>query len=292
MRRRTKVLVRCGAALLLSAIACGAAVAAEGDGAAALPAYRVDTQGFGASEADIRAVIDSAARELWRFFPDYTLEPLVVTRGRGGPITLFKRNERGEIVVRLDTEKTFWSQYSYQFAHEFCHILCGFREGYRGNQWFEETLCETASLFVMRAMARTWATSPPFPNWRDYRDALRSYTDDIIRKRERACELFAKGLPAFYRDNQAALRKEPCSRELNGAMTIVFLQLFETQPERWEAVRWLNSSAAPEGETFAAYLTRWREAAPARHKAFIESIGALYGIAMSSGEASSPDGTR
>ncbi|MGA2501847.1 MAG: hypothetical protein ABSH20_29245, partial [Tepidisphaeraceae bacterium] len=101
--------------------------------AGAMPAFRVETEGFGASEADIRAILTSAGRELWRHFSDYKIEPIVVTRGHEGPITLFKRNDRGEIVVRLDTEKTFWSQYSYQFAHEFCHILCGYREGYQGN---------------------------------------------------------------------------------------------------------------------------------------------------------------
>ena len=93
------------------------------------------------------AVLDSAAGKLWRFFPNYQIEPIVVTRGHSGPITLFRRNGRGEIVVCLDTEKTYWSQYSYQFAHELCHILCGFKEGYEGNKWFEETVCETASLY-------------------------------------------------------------------------------------------------------------------------------------------------
>ena len=65
-------------------------------------------------EADIRAVLDSAGRELWRFFPNDRIEPIVVTHGRGGPITLFQRNGRGEIVIRLDTEKTYWCQYAYQ----------------------------------------------------------------------------------------------------------------------------------------------------------------------------------
>ena len=115
-------------------------------------------------------MLDSAGRELGQFFPDYKIEPIVVTRGHSGPITLFHRNDRGEIVVRLDTEKTYWSQYAYQFAHEFCHVLCGFKPGYEGNKWFEETLCETASLYVMRGMSRTWKTSPPYANWKDYRD--------------------------------------------------------------------------------------------------------------------------
>jgi hypothetical protein len=48
------------------------------------------------------------------------------TRPQNGPVALFRRNDRGEIVVRLDTEKTYWSQCWYQFAHDICHVLCGF----------------------------------------------------------------------------------------------------------------------------------------------------------------------
>jgi hypothetical protein len=269
----------CGALVVLQAICCLAA-----DAKSALPpppTYRVETDGFGASEADVRAVLDSAGRELWRFFPGYRIEPIVITRGRSGPITLYKRNDRGEIVVRLDTGKTFWCQYAYQFAHEFCHVLCGYREGYLGNRWFEETLCETASLYTLRAMSRAWKDAAPFPNWKDYRDALRNYVDDVIRRRDCMDEIYAKGLPAFYHAHQADLEKQPNSRELNGAMAIVFLQLFEQQPERWEAVRWLNSSPAAEAQTFPQYLQKWHDAVPERHRAFVKQMAELFGVAVS-----------
>jgi hypothetical protein len=225
-------------------------------------------------------VLESAGRELWRFFPDYRIEPIVVARGRGVPITLFQRNDRGEIVIRLNTEKTYWCQYAYQFAHEFCHVLCGFKAGYQGNKWFEETLCETASLYVVLAMSRTWRTSAPYAHWKDYRDSLRDYVDDIRRRRDKVYEIYEKGLPAFYRAHRATLEKEPGSRELNGAMALTLLQLFEERPERWEAVRWLNSSPAREGDTFAAYLQKWHDAAPARHQSFVKKVADLYGVAI------------
>lgn len=246
----------------------------------ALPAYRVETDGFEASSADIRAVLDSAARELWRFFPDYKLEPLVVARGRSGPITLYQRNERGEIVMRLDTEKTYWSQYAYQFSHEFCHVLCGFKAGNQGNRWFEETLCETASLFTMRAMSRSWKNSPPYAHWKDYRDALRDYVDDITRRRVQVHEIYARGLREFYTAHRVELEKDPTSRELNGAMSLVFLQLFEEQPERWEAVRWLNRTPAGEGDSFQVYLQKWQAAAPPKHQVFVKQIADLYGVTL------------
>jgi len=257
-----------------SLIACAPAARAADE----VPLYRIEIEGFEAREADVRAVLDSAARELWPFFPDYQIKPIVVTRGYDGPITLYRPNSRGEIVMRLATRRTYWCQYAYQFAHELCHVLCGYDKDYAGNKWFEETLCETASLFVLRAMARTWKDEPPYPNWRDFRDSLRSYADDVMRKREHVFEIYQRGLPAFYRTHKKTLRAHPCQRDLNGAMAVVLLGLFEQEPERWEAVRWLNSEPSPQGETFGEYLQRWHDAVPERHKAFVARIAELYGV--------------
>ncbi len=243
-----------------------------------VPAYRVDPSGFNAGKADIKAVCDSAGGTLWRHFKDYEIEPFVVQRGKNGPIVLYSRNGRGEIVVRLDTGKTYWCQYAYQFAHEFCHILCGYREKGRRNKWFEETLAETASLFAIRAMARQWKKNPPYHNWKDFRDALRSYADDVITKRGKAHDLYAKGLAQFYREHRERLEAEPCDRELNGTMAIAFLHLFEEKPEHWEAIRWLNTSQTPDSDTFQQYLAKWCTAVPDRHKPFVKEVARLYGV--------------
>ncbi|MCY2989094.1 MAG: hypothetical protein NTY19_14660 [Planctomycetota bacterium] len=275
--------VVCCAWVLLQGLAvCAGAADANAGETIALPDYRVEADGFGAREADIRAVLDSVRRELGKCFPDYTIEPIVVTRGRSGPITLFQRNDCDEIVIRLDTEKTYWSQYAYQFAHEFCHVLCGYRDADRGNKWFEETLCETASLYAMQSMARTWRKSPPYANWKDYRDSLRDYVDDVVRKRDKVYELYAKGLAEFYRVHRTELEKNPGSRDLNGAMSLVLLQLFEERSDRWEAVRWLNSTPASEGDTFLVYLQKWHDAAPAKHQPFVKKVADLYGVAIKS----------
>jgi hypothetical protein len=242
-----------------------------------VPLYRIDASDFGASEADIRAVCDSAAKQLWQHFPEYELEPFVVTRGNGSPIVLFQRNDAKEIVLKLNTSNTFWSQYAYQFGHEFCHILCRYRPSDGKNLWFEETLCETASLYVLRGMARDWKKEPPYRNWADYRDSLREYADDVIRKRANVQQIYVGGMPAFYTKHAADLRKEATNRELNGAMGVILLAMFEEQPARWEAIRWLNHTPAPKDETFAAYLSRWHAAVPEKHQPFVADVAKLYG---------------
>jgi hypothetical protein len=249
------------------------------EGVQPLPPLRIDAGPFKASEADIRKVCESAALELIRHFPEkHKLEPILLKRGEHGPIVLFNRNDRGEIVLRLDTGETYWSQYAYQYAHEFCHVLCDYDEDASQNLWFEETLCETASLFAMRAMARTWKDNPPYPNWTDYRDSLRAYADDVVNKRTHLAELTRLGLPRFYTRHQDTLSRNATQRELNGAMAVALLPLFEADPSRWEALRWLNSSPSPKTETFPQYLSKWHQAAPARHKEFTKVIADQFGF--------------
>ena len=247
-----------------------------------LPAYRVEADGFKSAERDIKAVCDSAAGELWRHLEPYKLEPFVVKRGHDGPFFSFVKNSRGELEILLDTGETYWCQYAYQFAHEFFHLLSGSGQRDPGNLWFEETLGETASLFTLRAMARSWKTKPPYPHWADYRDHLRQYADNIVLKRTGVSEIHQKGLASFYRKHSKDLRKQCCDREVNGAMALVLLRLFEEKPERWESVRWLNSGAPREGETFQQYLRKWRDAVPGRHKAFVDKLAGLFGVPLGS----------
>jgi hypothetical protein len=244
---------------------------------ATLPAWRLAPDGWGeVPAAEIRAVIDSAIVELWRFFPGRRIEPFVVSRGREGPIVHYQRNAMKEIVVQLDTRERYWCQYAYQFSHEFCHILCGFDDDWKGNLWFEESLCEAASLFVLRRMAETWEESPPRESWRSYAPRFREYTEDII---ERRVLIPDSRLPAFFQRYQTELAKNPVGRELNGTVSLTLLRMLDATPHYWEAVAWLNSSPSPKGETFAAYLSKWREAAPERCRGFALDVARKFGVA-------------
>ncbi len=240
-------------------------------------AIRVEANGFEAGEADIAKVCRSAGAELQRWAPGLPFEDVVVVKGDKGPITLFQRNDRREIVVRLDTRKTYWSQYAYQFAHELCHVHCGFREGPRENLWFEEAVCETSSLFCLRAMAVTWKTAPPYPHWASYAPALRTYADDVVAKRTYKAEAEQKGLARFVRDHEAELRANPTDRELNGAVSLFLLSYLEEKPARWAAFRWLNATARPKDEAFKDYLLRWERNTPAEHQDTVRGLRKLFG---------------
>ena len=92
------------------------------------------------------------------------------------PQTDSRRAAGNRIAIGLTARDNHWAQYSFQFAHEFCHALINYSNDERGlrrdrryaNHWLEESLCETASLFTLRALSRSWLIAPPYGAWRNY----------------------------------------------------------------------------------------------------------------------------
>ena len=100
----------------------------------------------------------------------------------------------------------------------------------------------------------------------------------MLRNRDQFDLIARDGLAAFYRANQQAMRKDPCLREVNGAMSVVLLRLLEKQPEHWEAVRGLNSAPSKADQPLEQYFRRWHDAAAEKHRPFIEHVGQLYKV--------------
>lgn len=243
---------------------------------------RVQPGGWGgAGVRDIQKVAMSAGSELWKYFPGRRLRPIIVRHSDSGPIVLFRQGPAGEYIVKLDVEGTYWAQFTYQFAHELCHILTNYeKKTSRKNKWFEESLCEMASMFALRRMAVTWRTSPPYPHWKSFAPALRKYADDLQAKKERQLPPGAT-LAKWYRDNEQDLRKNPTLRNKNGLVANELLGLFEASPESWAAVSYLNMETLDDADSFKDYLESWHRHCPAKHKKLVRRIGDLFGIEVS-----------
>ncbi len=241
-----------------------------------LPAFRIIPEGWGeASLENLTAVARSTLAVLWRYFPNRQIEPFVITHVSSVPMVHYERNARHEIILDLATEGMLWCQFAYQLAHEFCHILANFDNDGRTNLWFEETLCETASLFTLRHLAQAWEKDPPYPNWQSYAPSLTEYAAKVVRGREK---IPSHGLARFHHEHEADLRANPMNRALNGSMAVWLLELFEQEPAHWEAITWLNSTPSPVRESFTAYLAKWIRAAPGAHQPFIAKVRAAFGI--------------
>jgi hypothetical protein len=255
-------------------------------GSASPAATRVDIRvasgGWGeANVRDIQAVLISAANELLAYFPERDLNPIIVEYNEDGPITLYRPGPNGETIVHLKVAGTYWSQFAYQFSHEFTHILARYetvKVNQNPHQWFEESICVTASVFTLRQMAITWKTAPPYSNWKSYAPSLRKYADDAISKSGRQLQS-DQTLAEWYKENESDLKSEdvnsPEARDKQFIVASKLLPLFERNPDLWESVGYLSVKKS-DSPYLQNYLNNWYTSAPQKYRQSIRQISYLF----------------
>ena len=235
--------------------------------------------GWGAAGADdVAAVCRSAAGELYRFMPDGVPDAMTVRHdAKAGPMVVFGTGAAGERRVLLSATETFWSQYAYQFAHEFCHVAANYAEGDRSNLWFEEALCEAASLFALRRMGETWRTAPPYPNWKAYAPSLTEYAETTAADIE---PLDGLSVADWYKRAEPALRAKPHDRRKNRVAAVAVLARLDAEPAHWNAVAYLNKWDKRKELSFRDYLRDWHAHVPAAHKGFVADVAKTFGMKL------------
>ena len=246
----------------------------------------VQANGFGrASPADISAVLRSAAFEIWRHCLHAQLDGIDIYYRADHPQTDFKRTSSGRIGIGLSARDTHWAQYGFQFAHEFCHALANYSNNPRqlvryprhANLWLEESICETASLFALRVMSRSWRSAPPYPAWRSYASWLNDYVEQRLALPEHH---LPAGTPflVWFRENQSALRQNPDMRDRNTIIAVELLPIFEAEPHGWEAVAFLNRGSSKAEESLAQRLAEWRSQCPRELHPFVTRLAKVFAV--------------
>ena len=89
----------------------------------------------------------------------------------GDPETI--KSERLIYVTAVDI---YWAQIIFQYSHELCHLLIEepIPEHFK---WFEESLCDLASIYFLYESAEKWPLS--FPDHLDYQTKIRNYISDL-----------------------------------------------------------------------------------------------------------------
>ena len=187
------------------------------------------------------------------------------------------------IAIGLTARDNHWAQYSFQFAHEFCHALANYSNSSRplvryprhANLWLEESLCETASLFALRAMGRSWQTDPPHSAWREYAVWLNSYANERLAMAKNRLPPGTQ-FSIWFRENQSLLRHSPTERSRNTIIATQLLPIFEAEPRGWEALAFLNSASSDPQSSLAQHLGRWRSRCPQGLRSFVTKVEAVF----------------
>ena len=230
-----------------------------------------------ADKGDLKKVLKSAAFTILKHCPDVKLPPIQVGNSMESPISLFKRAPNGDLQVKLTSKDLFWAQHAYQFAHEVGHCLCRFKRGDKANMWFEESICETASLFSLRAMAKEWKVNPSYPNWKGYSKTLFNYAENLLKDPERSLPK-NKTLGEWYQEHKDHLVKNWTDRKKNAVVAKELLPLLERDPKQWQAFFWINEKRTSEKVSFKKYLNNWESSVPDKHKPFVRQIRKMFSL--------------
>ena len=243
--------------------------------------FRIEAGGWGgASPEDIRRVLESTGRELLKHIPQNKTIRIHVVASDTVPQVDFKRAANGEFTVRLSVKGRFWAQLAFQFGHELGHIVSHYErinDNKIGNEnkWFEETVGEVASLFVLAQMAETWKTDPPYMNWKSFAPALKDYLDKLLKDTEIPT---VEKMPQWFNDNRPVLKADPHLRVRNRVVAIHIFKMLERDPSQWEAFRYLNLGRPDATNSFEFFLENWYFSAPKQNKSVVKEVADLLGI--------------
>ena len=126
-------------------------------------------------------------------------------------------------------------------------------------------------------MSEIWKTTPPYPTWRGYAPALATYAAQRLARPEHQLPPGVT-FQAWFHDSESAMRGNPVLREKNTIVASQMLPIFEAEPEKWEALCYLNLGTRDAKKPFARHLAEWKQNLPPELKSTVTKIGEVFGV--------------
>lgn len=230
-----------------------------------------------ARTVDLQAVLDSVVCVMNDFFESDADSDIIINHNSTyGPRVLYDRGPNNEYQVLLSSKDLAWAQHAYQFAHEYCHIRTNYSNGSRKVKWFEETICELASLFALRRMSERWQENPPYENWRDYSEYIYKYAENRIVDENHILP-DSVDFQSWFTARLNDLENNQYMRDINTTIAIRLLPLFEETPQLWRAMSYINTWICADVDDVYKFFYKWLVALPYDLKPHALNIVELFG---------------
>ncbi|MDO2453454.1 hypothetical protein [Enterobacter asburiae] len=227
---------------------------------------------------DIQKVLESVINIMDTYFESPINNNITVIHDQtNGPMVLYARGKQGEYQVLLSSKDRFWAQYTYQFSHEYCHIRTNYIGGNAKTKWFEETICELASVFTLRRMSEIWKTSPPYENWSDYSSKLYNYADELIKSEDRNLPEGVE-FSEWFKENVGDLENDRYMRKVNATIANKLLPIFEVNTKLWLAVTYLNTWVITDTDDIYQLFDNWLHSVPNELKPMVNILASEFGV--------------
>jgi len=220
---------------------------------------------------EIHQVLSSTLSVLQPSCPTLQKYTIVVSTTSGDPKVLYELRDGHAYHIQLTAKNRHWCQYVFQFAHELGHIMCNFNQENHANLWFEESICEVASLYALQRMGNKWDQISDGTNPKEYAQEFEKYR---VRRIKESSYPVNFQLAAWWNQNRSILSQNPHLRKQNIWVALTLYDLFDQNPTiAWSACFYLNNSPTHRKTDFEQYLQNWKYACPERtQKEFVEKI--------------------
>lgn len=172
--------------------------------------------------------------------------------------------------IYLTSSGRCWDQYTFQFSHEYCHHLINIEltGDMIGAYWFEETICELASLYCLIKNAQTWKTRPPYYNWAVYASDFEVYYRKEISKEDMPTSNLS--VAEFIKDNISILEQPQYQRGMYTYIAKGIIDIFIAYPSLWNIILFFkNTNYRDENyKGFDAFLNELDSIIPPEVKAY------------------------
>ncbi len=253
-----------------------------------LPSITVEPGGWRQPVELVQAVCKSVQKTLSEPLI-YALDSDIVVRHvePEGPKVLYSRTPTGSYVIWLDTENTNVEQNVFQFAHEYGHLMSNYYQVRSGpNKWFDESLSSMASLYVLRKIHEKILAGAvlnvyvPSQNTTWYLHSMMNRLLPYAEQNIPGQRMDAAQFRAWFEARLPGLSENPYLRRSNDMIAHNLIDIFETNPEAWNAVRYLNIQGPVswnQNQDFGTYLHGWYLRTPSMWQKYVAEIAGRFG---------------
>lgn len=227
-------------------------------------AIKIIGDGWNVDSTETTQILAEFVYETFSSFVGYELENDILVDNnlqQGYPLAHFnKKGEDWQITLSCESG-VHWSQVAYQLAHEICHLYCNHAQccGHK-HKWFEESLCECASIAVLDKISLDWKQSRMMAYSPDYGDSVASYIADVkgrvIKQIENQTQ-FVEWLSNHIAD----LEKSSTLRDLNLVVALyIYHVLLESNSSNWVSITTINTWDCFSNGNFNEFQDNWLSA--------------------------------
>lgn len=232
---------------------------------------------FDVNPIELEGVLNFAKSVMDSYIGDF-IEPISVIHYNHiyCPMVFYEKGDQGEFIISLGSHDTQYGRYIYQFAHEYCHIRTNYHDNNLKLGWFEESICETSSLFFLDIMAPIWKNEVPYEHMREYDYILSDYSHNAKSLPEKTLpkdlsfqEWYTKQKIIFETapfDKHNQRRNEYC------IIAKQILPLFHQYPELWNLLTYWNKWELDSNDFIDNAFIKWLSILPEEKKSVAQKL--------------------